>query len=113
MSPAHEIDSIPIVQLELDGLTDARARVGSPPIREPTPPPVHVEIDGEMPDGSDLATPSAQSELPAAGHAPNSKVEAAAEPTETRAEERSVKKVVSKKKKGTGTKKKVVKSSET
>lgn len=49
----HEVDSIPIVQLSLDFATPVR-RPPSPPPRVPTPPPVHIDVDGELPEGAEL-----------------------------------------------------------
>ncbi|SCV74260.1 BQ2448_6692 [Microbotryum intermedium] len=50
------VDAIPIVRLDLGTLT-SRPRAPSPP-REPTPPPVHIDVEGEMPD---MAAPRLQS----------------------------------------------------
>jgi len=45
-----DIDSIPIVALSLDFAAPSQHRAPPPP-REPTPPPVFVDVDGELPDG--------------------------------------------------------------
>lgn len=50
----EDIDSIPIVQLSLDFATSVSKRTRQPPPRVPTPPAVHVEMDGELPEGAEL-----------------------------------------------------------
>lgn len=50
-----DVDSIPVVQLSLDFVPPRAGR--APPPRAPTPPPVHIDIDGEMPDGADFDIP--------------------------------------------------------
>ncbi|GAA5840988.1 hypothetical protein JCM9279_001282 [Rhodotorula babjevae] len=92
-----DVDSIPIVQLDLD------LRSPSPPPREPTPPPMLVDIEGELPP-MQAPTPSARrTPEPVAVPAAEVKEAAAAEP-DAQAAQSSVVKVVKKKKKdGTGT----------
>jgi AP-3 complex subunit delta-1 len=46
-----DIDSIPIVHLSLNLPPPVTRRASAP--RSPTPPPVHIDIDGEMPEGND------------------------------------------------------------
>ncbi|GAA6000116.1 Apl5p [Rhodotorula paludigena] len=105
-----DVDSIPIVQLDLD-LRSPPARTLTPPPREPTPPPMLVDVEGELPPG---LTPGAVVPPSAAAsrvESPSIAAEgsgAATPELDTHAAEGSVVKVVKKKKKdGTaGTKKK-------
>ena len=90
------VDSIPIVQLDLNFA--APARVLSPPPREPTPPPVHVDVDGEMPDGFDMA--------PSIVEAPAEVLQEKESVLESQAAEGTAVKVVKKKRKEQGAKKK-------
>lgn len=91
-----EVDSIPIVKLDLD-LRSPSPRQPTPPPREPTPPPMFVDVEGELP-------PSA---APATSHpatpTPPTMEEAATEPAPEKAEavaaEGAAVKVVKKKKK--------------
>ncbi|GAA6001960.1 hypothetical protein JCM10207_003012 [Rhodosporidiobolus poonsookiae] len=97
-----DVDSIPIVQLDLN--LPAR----TPPPREPTPPPMLVDVEGEMPTG--FATPPvAPSPAPGVGGKPQTPVlEEKAEGADKAAEGAAVKVVKKKKKKdgeGEGVKK--------
>ncbi|KAK4058327.1 AP-3 complex subunit delta [Microbotryomycetes sp. JL221] len=108
-----DVDFIPIVQLDISlssPLTnDARAtevQPPQPPPREPTPPPMHVDVDGELPDGVELDSSISIKQH----HDEEDQDEKVAVPArvEVRAEEGTVKKVVKKKRKdgAGGTKKK-------
>jgi AP-3 complex subunit delta-1 len=45
---SEDIESIPIVKLDLNGLTPDKPKKAERP-RTPTPPPVFVDIEGELP----------------------------------------------------------------
>lgn len=105
-----DVDSIPIVQLDLD-LRFPPARTPTPPPREPTPPPMLVDVEGELPPGLAPGAVVAPSAAASRVESPSRAAEgsgAATPEQETHAAEGSVVKVVKKKKKdGTaGTKKK-------
>lgn len=95
-----DVDSIPIVNLDID-LRSPPARTPTPPPREPTPPPMEVDIEGELPPG--LAAPLAPRPTSTRSVSPveppqEEKVEPFAEVKESRAEEGAAVKVVKKKK---------------
>ncbi|GAA6027914.1 hypothetical protein JCM8097_001779 [Rhodosporidiobolus ruineniae] len=114
-SSDDDVDSIPIVKLDLD-LRSPPIRSPSPPTREPTPPPMLVDIDGELPPGFDAAAatvPLPPSEVPSKPSTPPIAEEAPK--VDTKATEGAAVKVVKKKKKdkdasGSGTKTKKKKS---
>ncbi|SCZ98801.1 BZ3500_MvSof-1268-A1-R1_Chr3-1g05630 [Microbotryum saponariae] len=60
---SDDVDAIPIVRLDLGTLT-SQPRTPPPP-REPTPPPVHIDVHGEMP-----AIAPARLQTPSLGKAP-------------------------------------------
>lgn len=97
----EDVDSIPIVQLDLNFDAPSAQRLPSPPPREPTPPPVHIDVDGEMPDGFELAPPVVESKESSGGE--EASKEAA---VENKAAEGAVTKVVKKKRKEPGVTKK-------
>lgn len=92
---SDDVDSIPIVQLDLNFVHPSSAqRPPTPPPREPTPPPVHVDVDGEMPDGFELAPPVVESKVESEREEEPSEVV-----VESKAQEGAVTKVVKKKRK--------------
>ncbi|KAM0788195.1 hypothetical protein ACM66B_001354 [Microbotryomycetes sp. NB124-2] len=104
-----DVDSIPIVKLDLDLASPVRESGPPPsaPPREPTPPPMHVEVDGELPDGAALVdvSESVPSKLETTVF---DEKERQSPVKDVKAEEGVVKKVVKKKRKDgtTATKKK-------
>ncbi|GAA5934933.1 hypothetical protein JCM3775_001686 [Rhodotorula graminis] len=94
-----DVDSIPIVQLDLD------LRSPSPPPREPTPPPMLVDVEGELPPVQAPTPAARRTPEPVAVAVPPAEAKEAATPEpDAQAAQSSVVKVVKKKKKdGTGT----------
>lgn len=88
-----DVDSIPIVQLSFD--LNPGATASPPPRREPTPPPVHIDIDGEMPEGFDYPAASAPSVATTPANPPSEEIPIA----ESKATEGTITKVVKKKRK--------------
>ncbi|GAA5826066.1 hypothetical protein JCM3770_005228 [Rhodotorula araucariae] len=91
-----DVDSIPIVQLDLD-LRSPSARSTTPPPREPTPPPMLVDVEGELPPA--FATPPV---VPSPSPQPPEGDKEAPPERDAHAAEGSVVKVVRKKKKDVG-----------
>ncbi|GAA5934194.1 Apl5p [Sporobolomyces koalae] len=95
---SDDVDSIPIVKIDL-GVSTKR-RQPTPPPREPTPPPMLVDIDGEMPTLIATSPPRTESPIVEKG-SPTGSPEASAV-LETQAEEGTMLKVVKKKKRKEG-----------
>ncbi|BGP23565.1 AP-3 complex subunit delta-1 [Rhodotorula toruloides] len=91
----EDVDSIPIVNLDID-LRSPPTRTSTPPPREPTPPPMEVDVEGELPPG--LAALLAPRPMSPVEPQPEEKADMTAELKESRAAEGAAVKVVKKKK---------------